>query len=283
MLEVNIKLDYNDLKLLKAMTKLDNNKKLQTQSHMPGAKIQQTINFVVRKNKLIVWVSDSYVLGMTTWNSQDRIHISSSYVVDSAYGGQPYVMSEDEIWYAIKGSVYGTYTIEEFNAKLTHLFKYFSAKEVDGHTYISLNGVQQFISKDILNDDYEIDHTIDVGVTVENLTVRIDNIEPYIITNIGASVKRNKSVFEDFYNDSRGAIGPDRRQPITYMQYSPVYMKRAFEFLTYNKDEHFTYMYSYKGKHDTAVFMEKTCSGTDNATEKMLWIMPQHCELEEEE
>ena len=29
--------------------------------------------------------------------------------------------------------------------------------------------------------------------------------------------------------------------------------------------------------------MEKTCSGTDNATEKQLWIMPQHCELEEEE
>jgi hypothetical protein len=89
-------------------------------------------------------------------------------------------------------------------------------------------------------------------------------------------------VFLDFYNDSRGAIDPDRRQPITHMQYSPVYMKRAFEFLTYNKDEHFTYMYSYTGKHDNAVFMEKTCSGTDNATEKQLWIMPQHCELEEE-
>ena len=280
MLEVNIKLDYNDLKLLKAMTKLGDNKKLQRQSHMPGAKIQQTIHFVVRKNKLIVWVSDSYVLGMTTWNSQERIHIASSY--KDKYGDETYVMSQDEIWYSIRGSVYGTYTIEEFNAKLTHLFKYFSAKEVDGHTYISLNGNQQFITQDILNDDMEVDHTIDVGVTVDNLTVRIDNIEPYIITNVGASVKRNRGVFLDFYNDSRGAIDPDRRQPITHMQYSPVYMKRAFEFLTYNKDEHFTYMYSYTGKHDTAVFMEKTCSGTDNATEKQLWIMPQHCELEEE-
>jgi len=179
MLEVNIKLDYNDLKLLKAMTKLGDNKKLQRQSHMPGAKIQQTINFVVQKNKLIVWVSDSYVLGMTTWNSQERIHIASSYV-DKV--GEAYVMSEDEIWYSIRGSVYGTFTIEEFNAKLTHLFKYFSAKEVDGHTYISLNGNQQFLTKDILNDDMEVDHTIDVGVTVDNLTVRIDNIEPYIIT-----------------------------------------------------------------------------------------------------
>ena len=278
MLEVNIKLDYNDLKLLKAMTKLGDNTKLQT--HMPGAKIQQTINFVVRKNKLIVWVSDSYVLGMTTWNSQDRIHIASSYENKDV---EAYVMSQDEIWYSIRGSVYGTYTIAEFNAKLTSLFKYFSAKEVDGHTHLSLTGNQQILTKDILNDDMEIDHTIDVGVTVDNLTVRIDNIEPYIITNIGASVKRNKGVFQDFYNDSRGAIDPDRRQPITYMQYSPVHMKRAFEFLTYNKDDHFTYMYSYTGKHDTAVFMEKTCSGTDNATEKQLWIMPQHCELEEEE
>jgi hypothetical protein len=259
------------------MTKLGDNTKLQT--HMPGAKIQQTINFVVRKNKLIVWVSDSYVLGMTTWNSQDRIHIASSYVDED---DEAYVMSQDEIWYSIRGSVYGTYTIAEFNAKLTSLFKYFSAKEVDGHTHLSLTGNQQILTKDILNDDMEIDHTIDVGVTVDNLTVRIDNIEPYIITNIGASVKRNKGVFQDFYNDSRGAIDPDRRQPITYMQYSPVHMKRAFEFLTYNKDDHFTYMYSYTGKHDTAVFMEKTCSGTDNATEKQLWIMPQHCELEEE-
>jgi hypothetical protein len=43
MLEVNIKLDYNDLKLLKAMTKLGDNTKIKTQSYMPGAKIQQTI------------------------------------------------------------------------------------------------------------------------------------------------------------------------------------------------------------------------------------------------
>lgn len=60
MLEVNIKLDYNDLKLLKAMTKLGDNTKIKTQSYMPGAKIQQTINFV-EEHRMIVWESDSYV------------------------------------------------------------------------------------------------------------------------------------------------------------------------------------------------------------------------------
>ena len=77
MLEVNIKLDYNDLKLLKAMTKLGDNTKIKTQSYMPGAKIQQTINFVVEKHRMIVWVSDSYVLGMTEWASENRITISA--------------------------------------------------------------------------------------------------------------------------------------------------------------------------------------------------------------
>ena len=271
MLEVNIKLDYNDLKLLKAMTKLGDNKKLQC--HMPGAKIQQTINFVVEKHRMIAWVTDSYVLGMTCWTSEDRITISAGY--------RPEPPTE-KIWESIRGRVYATFTLEEFNAKLTHLFKYFSGKEVDGHTYLSFNGNQQMIEREIRSEYSEEIHKLAVGVTVDNLTVRIDNIEPYIITNIGASVKRNMGVFLSFYNDSRGALDPDRRLPIRHMQYSPVHMKRAFEFLTYNKDDHFTYMFSYEGNYDTALYMEKTCSGIDNATYKKLWIMPQHCELEEE-
>ena len=278
MLEVNIKLDYNDLKLLKAMTKLGDNTKIKTQSYMPGVKITQTINFVVEEHRMIVWVSDSYVLGMTEWASENRITISASAVSKSDHD---YVMSEDETWKSINGRVYTTFTIEEFNAKLTHLFKYFSGKEVDGHTYLSFTGNQQMIHRPVVME-HGIEYEVPNGVTVDNLGIRIDNIEPYIITNVGASVKRNAGLFNSFYDDSKGALDPDRRLPISHMQYSPVHMRRAFEFLTYNKDEHFTYMFSYTGKYDKALYIEKTCSGTDNATEKKLWIMPQHCELEEE-
>ena len=272
MLEVNIKLDYNDLKLLKAMTKLGDNTKIKTQSYMPGVKITQTINFVVEEHRMIVWVSDSYVLGMTEWASENRITISAGY--------RPEPPTE-ELWKSINGRVYTTFTIEEFNAKLTHLFKYFSGKEVDGHTYLSFTGNQQMVHRPIVME-HGIEYEVPNGVTVDNLVIRIDNIEPYIITNVGASVKRNAGLFNSFYDDSKGALDPDRRLPISHMQYSPVHMRRAFEFLTYNKDEHFTYMFSYTGKYDKALYIEKTCSGTDNATEKKLWIMPQHCELEEE-
>ena len=66
------------------------------------------------------------------------------------------------------------------------------------------------------------------------------------------------------------------------IQYSPTHLKKVMTFLTFNKDDHFTYMYNYDGNFADAVLFQKTCSGTDNATNKHVWIMPQRSELEEE-
>ena len=44
-------------------------------------------------------------------------------------------------------------------------------------------------------------------------------------------------------------------------------------------------MYNYDGVFADAVLFEKTCDGTDTATEKFAWIMPQRSEhdIQEEE
>jgi hypothetical protein len=276
MIDVQVKLDYNDLKLLKAMTKLGDNSKHKSVSWRPGVKVTQSINFVVEKHRMIVWVTDSYVLGMTEWTSEDRIDIN----ISAGYIPEP---PKEELWNSIKGRVYATFTIQEFNEKLTQLFKAFNDKQVDGHTHLSFNGNQQMIDRDVLNDDKEVQYQLTVGVTVDYLHIVVNNVVPFGLTNIGASVKRSMELFNSFYNDSKGGLDPDKRLSISHIQYSPVHMKKAFEFLTYNKDEHFTYMLSYKGNFERALYMEKTCSGKDNATDKKVWVMPQYSSLEEEE
>jgi len=65
-----------------------------------------------------------------------------------------------------------------------------------------------------------------------------------------------------------------------YKQYNSLVKDITWDNL--NKDDHFTYMYNYDGNFADAVLFEKTCSGTDNATDKHVWIMPQRTRLEEE-
>ena len=243
---VQVPVSIADLKLLKQLTTLG----VKKENAYSGMNM---LHFVIDKDRWFAWATDSYVLGITEFVRQD-----SSYVRFN---------DEDDRTIDTPHRIYAAVKITDFNKMVTDISKWYKPNEIDEQTFLT------FIGKQKVQEDYFT--CMQVGLDMEYSA-------PYQLLNHADKVMKSIGIFNDFWNDQKGSIQPDRRRPITNMQWSPTHLKRVMNFLTFNNDDHFTYMYNYDGKYGHAAFYNKTCSGKDSATNKFAWIMPQHCELEEE-
>ena len=251
---VKVPVSIADLKLLKQLTTLG----VKKENAYSGMNM---LHFVIDKDRWWAWATDSYVLGMTEFVRQD----SSFILFDDA--DDKTINTLDRIYAAVK--------ITDFNKMVTDISKWYKPNEIDEHTYLTFIGKQSVKWINDYNREVSYFTCMLVGLEMEYSA-------PYELLNHADKVKKSIKIFYDFYNDQVGSIDPDRRRAITNMQWSPTHLKRVMNFLTFNGDDHFTYMYNYDGKYGHAAFYNKTCSGKDSATSKIAWIMPQHCELEEE-
>jgi hypothetical protein len=251
---VKVPVSIADLKLLKQLTTLG----VKKENAYSGMNM---LHFVIDKDAWFAWATDSYVLGITEFIRQD-----SSYVRFNV---------EDDRTIDTPHRIYAAVKITDFNKMVTDISKWYKPNEIDEHTYLTFIGNQSV--KWVNRDDREESHFTCMLVGLE-----MEYSAPYELLNHADKLRTSIGVFNDFWNDQEGSIGPDRRRPITNMQWSPTHLKRVMNFLTFNNDDHVTYMYNYDGKYGHAAFYNKTCSGKDSATNKFAWIMPQHCELENE-
>ena len=246
-IKVKVPITLADLKLLKNMTTLaGSTQKL------------SRLYFVIKQDTWYAWSSDSYILGVTQWCRNDSIMAEYN-------GDDPQPFNK----YAYK--LYASVDVKEITKNIAEINKHLRASVLDGYMDLHFEGYAKVIDE---SDYYK-------EITCDFVSIAIEDFATYKMLN-KTEVKESRKVFNMFWEDARGALEPDKRRPITHIQYSPVHLKRVMTYLTFNKDDHFTYMYNYDGNFADAVLFEKTCSGTDNATDKHVWIMPQRSELEEE-
>lgn len=240
---VKVPVSIADLKLLKQLTTLG----VKKENAYSGMNM---LHFVIDKDRWFAWTTDSYVFGITEF-------VSDNITIDTP----------KRIYAAVK--------ITDFNKMVTDISKWYKPNEIDEHTYLTFIKNQSFKWVNRYDNELEDFTCMLVGLEMEYSA-------PYELLNHADKVMKSIGIFNDFWNDQKGSLDPDRRRPITNMQWSPTHLKRVMNFLTFNNDDHFTYMYNYDGKYGHAAFYNKTCSGKDSATNKFAWIMPQHCELENE-
>ena len=266
-LKVRVPITLADLKLLKNMTTLASSKKT-----FHSTNKLNKLFFVVQQNVWYAWTTDSYVLGITEFCRDDSV--MAQYQKNDP---QPLLKYVDR--------VYASVDVEEFNLDVADINKYYKKEQLDGHMYLRLEGNTQILQPRVITDEItgaKFPMPDGKEITTDYVSIAIDDAGVFTMLNKVDNIEGARDIFRNFWSDARGSIGPDKRRPITHIQYSPVHLKRVMTFLTFNKDDHFTYMYNYDGNYADAVLFQKTCSGTDNATNKHAWIMPQRSELEEE-
>ena len=266
-LKVRVPITLADLKLLKNMTTLASSKKT-----FHSTNKLNKLFFVVQQNVWYAWTTDSYVLGITEFCRDDSV--MAQYQKNDP---QPLLKYVDR--------VYASVDVEEFNLDVADINKYYKKEQLDGHMYLRLEGNTQILQPRVITDEITgAKYPMPDGkeITTDYVSIAIDDAGVFTMLNKVDNIEGARDIFRNFWSDARGSIGPDKRRPITHIQYSPVHLKRVMTFLTFNKDDHFTYMYNYDGNYADAVLFQKKCSGTDNATNKHAWIMPQRSELEEE-
>jgi hypothetical protein len=248
-IQVKVPITLADLKLLKNMTTLT------------GSTQQLSrLYFVVKENQWYAWTSDSYILGITQWCRNDSI--MAKYNEDDP---QHFNMYAD--------TLYASVDVKQIVKYIAEINKHLNAAVLDGYMDLHFEGYAKLIQPKVMQGK---------EITCDYVSIAIEDFATYQMLNRADKVEQSRDVFRNFWSDARDSLHPDKRRPITHLQYSPVHLKRVMTYLTFNKDEHFTYMYNYDGNFADAVLFEKTCSGTDNATSKYAWIMPQRSELEEE-
>ena len=268
-IQVRVPITLADLKLLKNMTTLASSKKTFHSNKL------SRIFFVVQQNVWYAWTTDSYVLGITEFCRPGR---EESIMVQ-------YKENDPKFFNAYVDRVYASVDVKEFNTNVVDISKHYNKEQLDGHMYLRLEGHTQVLQPRVITDEITgAEYPMPDGkeITTDWVSIEIDGAGVFTMLNKVDNIASARDMFRNFWSDARNAIGPDKRRPITHIQYSPVHLKRVMTFLTFNKDEHFTYMYNYDGNFADAVLFQKTCSGTDNATAKHVWIMPQRSELEEE-
>jgi len=266
-LKVRVPITLADLKLLKNMTTLASSKKTYNSIN----KLSKLF-FVVQQNVWYAWTTDSYVLGITEFVRDDSV--MAQYQKNDP---QPLLKYVDR--------VYASVDVEEFNLDVADINKHYKKEQLDGHMYLRLEGNTQILQPRVITDKITgAKYPIPDGkeITTDYVSIAIDDAGVFTMLNKVDGIENARDIFRNFWSDARGSIGPDKRRPITHIQYSPTHLKKVMTFLTFNKDDHFTYMYNYDGNFADAVLFQKTCSGTDNATNKHAWIMPQSSKLEEE-
>jgi len=266
-LQVRVPITLADLKLLKNMTTLASSKKT-----FHSTNKLNRLYFVVQQNVWYAWTTDSYVLGITEFCKDDSV--MAQYQKNDP---QPLLKYVDR--------VYASVDVQEFNTDVVEINKHYNKEQLDGHMYLRLEGHTQILQPRVITDEITgAKYPMPDGkeITTDWVSIEIDNAGVFTMLNKVDGIEGARDIFRNFWSDARGSIGPDKRRPITHIQYSPVHLKKVMTYLTFNKDDHFTYMYNYDGNYADAVLFQKTCSGTDNATNKHAWIMPQRSELEEE-
>lgn len=266
-LQVRVPITLADLKLLKNMTTLASSKKT-----FHSTNKLNKLFFVVQQNVWYAWTTDSYVLGITEFVRNDSV--MAQYQKNDP---QPLLKYVDR--------VYASVDVEEFNTDVAEINKHYKKEQLDGHMYLRLEGHTQILQPRVITDEITgAKYPMPDGkeITTDWVSIEIDNAGVFTMLNKVDGIENARDIFRNFWSDARGSIGPDKRRPITHIQYSPTHLKKVMTFLTFNKDDHFTYMYNYDGNFADAVLFQKTCSGTDNATNKHAWIMPQRSKLEEE-
>ena len=266
-LQVRVPITLADLKLLKNMTTLASSKKT-----FHSTNKLNKIFFIVQQNVWYAWTTDSYVLGITEFVRNESV--MAQYQKNDP---QPLLKYGDR--------VYASVDVQEFNTDVAEINKHYNKEQLDGHMYLRLEGNTQVLQPRVIKDEVTgAEYPMPDGkeITIDWVSIEIDGAGVFTMLNKVDGLEQSRDIFRNFWSDARGSIGPDKRRPITHIQYSPVHLKRVMTFLTFNKDDHFTYMYNYDGNFSDAVLFQKTCSGTDNATAKHVWIMPQRSELEEE-
>jgi len=243
-IKVKVPITLADLKLLKNMTTL------------AGSTQQLSrLYFVVKHNVWYAWTSDSYILGITQWCRDDSIMAK-------------YNEDDPQTFNKYADTLYASVDVKEITKNIAEINKHLRASVLDGYMDLHFEGYAKVIEGKEITSDY--------------VSIAIEDFATYKMLNKTDKVKESINVFNNFWEDARDSLHPDKRRPITHLQYSPVHLKRVMTYLTFNKDDRFTYMYNYDGNFADAVLFEKTCGGTDNATSKYAWITPQRSELEEE-
>jgi hypothetical protein len=269
-LQVRVPITLADLKLLKNMTTLASSKKT-----FHSTNKLNKLFFVVQQNVWYAWTTDSYVLGITEFCRAGR---EQSIMVQ-------YKKNDPKFFNAYVDRVYASVDVEDFNTDVADINKHYKKEQLDGHMYLRLEGHTQILQPRVITDEITgAKYPMPDGkeITTDWVSIEIDNAGVFTMLNKVDGIEGARDIFRNFWSDARGSLGPDKRRPITHIQYSPTHLKKVMTFLTFNKDDHFTYMYNYDGNFADAVLFQKTCSGTDNATNKYAWIMPQRSELEEE-
>lgn len=265
-IQVRVPITLADLKLLKNMTTLASSKKTFHSNKL------SRIFFVVQQNVWFAWTTDSYVFGITEFCRNESV--MAQYQKNDP---QPLLKYVDR--------VYASVDVQEFNTDVAEINKHYNKQQLDGHMYLRLEGNTQVLQPRVITDEITgTKYPMPDGkeITTDWVSIEIDGAGVFTMLNNVSGIEQSRDMFRSFWSDARGSLGPDKRRPITHIQYSPVHLKTVMTFLTFNKDEHFTYMYNYDGNFADAVLFQKTCSGTDNATNKHVWIMPQRSKLEEE-
>ena len=269
-LKVRVPITLADLKLLKNMTTLASSKKTFHSTN----KLNKLL-FVVQQNVWYAWTTDSYVLGITEFCRAGR---KQSIMVQ-------YKKNDPKFFNAYVDRVYASVDVQEFVNDVADINKHYKKEQLDGHMCLMFEGHTKILQPRVITDEITgAKYPMPDGkeITTDWVSIEIDNAGVFTMLNKVDGIEGARDIFRNFWSDARGSIGPDKRRPITHIQYSPTHLKKVMTFLTFNKDDHFTYMYNYDGNFADAVLFQKTCSGSDNATNKHAWIMPQHSKLEEE-
>lgn len=266
-IKVQVKVTLEDLKLLKNMTTIGIPNKY-AQSVNPVHRL----HFVVKNGLWYAWTTDSYILALTNFTTNVNYKVRSDHSVNRISG--------------VCDNLVASVDINDFAKDVTDINKHYKKEDINGYTYLEFEGHAKKLPP--IKKPYE-DMDIIVGgindYTIDWVNINIENAPTYSILNRGDVVERARNMYTLFIKDVPGALDPDRRRPITHIQYSPTHLKKVMNYLTFNRDDHFTYMYNYDGVFADAVLFEKTCSGSDSATSKHAWIMPQRSEhdIQEEE
>ena len=266
-IKVQVEVTLEDLKLLKNMTTIGIPNK-----YAPSSNPIHRLHFVIQNGQWWAWSTDSYILALT------KFHTNVNYKV----------RTDDSVnrINAVCDNLVASVSVTDFAQDVTDINKYYKKEDINGNAYLEFDGyAKKLPPKTKPFEDMDIVVGGRNDITIDFVNIKIENAPTYSVLNRGDVVKKARDMFLEFSKDVPGALEPDKRRPITHIQYSPTHLKKVMNFLTFNRDDHFTYMYNYDGVFADAVLFEKTCSGTDTATEKFAWIMPQRSEhdIQEEE
>ena len=266
-IKVQVEVTLEDLKLLKQLTTIGI-----TNKYAASVNPVHRLHFVIQNGQWWAWSTDSYILALVKFHTNVNYKVRTEHSVNRIN--------------AVCDNLVASVDLTDFAQDVTDINKHYNKTDINGYTYLEFVGhAKKLPPKTKPFEEMEIIVGGRNDITIDWVNINIENAPTYSVLNRGDVVKRGRDMYLEFSKDVPGALEPDKRRPITHIQYSPTHLKKVMNFLTFNRDDHFTYMYNYDGVFADAVLFEKTCSGTDTATEKFAWIMPQRSEhdIQEEE